>query len=751
MLDRMSGDGPGGANDNDMLVELDSLTEPQRTESPSEMGGVGPGFDAIRGRALPEIRLEPENGVSKSISHPGSDVPTERADRLTISDRGESLYSEIVANKPGRQQQLRQDTATADIEDGDITSSLLKKLFLLRCRSKTEDGPYFFPRGLVEALITEEAVFAAIEEERDKLKKILKRDITDLMISEYANSVCNSGYRKMFAILVMLERGWEIALFVNEKVSDNDLPLLAWSVDSSGRLVEMRRKETPNKPLACCQKWSPRTHEDFDKEQWRLISPFFARGKLRRAHFYELSKKDILPWTNEDSEVHRGGYASISRIQIHPNHHNFERNILSDGSFAVKHFTATRCDTNSPVSTVVVPDHSYGSGPPGLAPPASGTATSVSPQDLKKEFEREIEILNRFSGDDHPHLISLLAAYRHGNEYCLLFRWAERDLKAFWEHTKPGSALDKSNLLWMMEQCRGIASGLQRIHVYQTTDSRTQDNKLGDGRIFGRHGDIKPENILLFRNQNDPDDRGTLVITDFGLTKFHHDNTKTYFSAREVPATLTYQPPECDMDDCKISRSFDIWSFGCVLLEFITWQLGGWELVQKFVQFRKALNILLFGWKTDHFYEIVKHGNPDNLQPGSVLVRVKVEIHDFVNQLHAHPDCSETFHQLLEFIMDKMLVVESVNLGHRAPCILVYKKLDDLYNRLLTNHYVVKADPWKKPKLVAPEAVEMPLNYEGARIMSSRYCELKPHTGRTKRITSRGGPGVLLRRAETAD
>ncbi|KAK3986450.1 putative negative regulator of the PHO system [Cladorrhinum sp. PSN332] len=710
---------------NDDNSDFDLLARSERTASPSELAetrGTGPGFDAMFGRGLPplpEIRIGIENGISKPLSYTNSDVPTERAERLTISDRGESLYLEISANEPNRhqqQQQLGHGTAVGE-DDGDDASTLLKRLFLLRCRSKTEDGAYFFPRGSVEALIKEKVVSQMIKEEQHKLKNALKRPITDSMIAQYARTVCQSGYRKMFAILVMLERAWEIALFVEDKLSDGDLPLLAYSVGSSGRLVEMRRKDSPNQRLACCQNWSPRTHEEFDKEQWGLISPFFARGKLRRAHFYELSKKDILPWTKEDSKVHQGGYASISRIQIHPNHHNFERNMLSDGTFAVKHFTANRSHTSSPIGTVV-PDHSYGSIQPGLPPPASSSATSVSPQELKKEFECEIEILNRFSGDDHPHLISLLAAYRHGNEYCLLFRWAECDLKAFWEKTKPGSALDKSNLLWMVEQCRGIAHGLQRIHFYQTTDTRTKDN-LG-GKIFGRHGDIKPENILIFRNQRNQEGRGTLVITDFGLSKFHHDGTKTYFSAREVPATLTYQPPECDMEDCKISRSFDIWSFGCVLLEFVTWQLGGWEYVQEFVQFRKALNILLFGWKTDHFYEIVRHGNKDGLKDGFVLVRVKIEIHEFVNRLHAHKHCSETFHELLDFIMEKMLIIESVNLGQRAPCSEVYLKLNDLYNRLIKSDYVVKAKPRGMVKAGPPEAVEMPLNLEGVRIMKSR-------------------------------
>ena len=176
----------------------------------------------------------------------------------------------------------------------------------------------------------------------------------------------------------------------------------------------------------------------------------------------------------------------------------------------------------------------------------------------------------------------------------------------------------------MLEQCRGIASGLQSIHVYQPTESLDDDfihprNKS----IYGRHGDIKPDNILLFRNQKDPNHRGRLVITDFGLTRFHSDGTKSYFTHKEITATLTYRPPECDMEGCTISRSFDIWSFGCVLLEFMAWYLGGWDLVDKFVQHRMALNPLLYGWNIDQFFEIVR---PQGMIDGPVYACVKHEV-----------------------------------------------------------------------------------------------------------------------------
>jgi serine/threonine protein kinase len=284
---------------------------------------------------------------------------------------------------------------------------------------------------------------------------------------------------------------------------------------------------------------------------------------------------------------------------------------LNDGTFAVKRFK-TNLGTNT--SSLATSD--------GMDSASQLLAT------LKQEFEEEIEILNKFSGNTHRHLISLLAAYQRGNDCCLLFHWANCDLKKMWEDQEPGDPLDKRNLEWVLEQCQGIANGLRQIHCHQTTEVRTGRLSNGGGlehRIYGRHGDIKPDNILLFRSKDEiePHDRGTLVIADFGLTRFHSDHTRTYFPKRSIPATPTYRPPECDMENCAISRSFDIWSYGCVLLEFITWYLGGWTLVKDFVQKRQAPNVLLHNFNSDQFFEIVRSkGDSD----GRVCVRVKEEV-----------------------------------------------------------------------------------------------------------------------------
>lgn len=249
--------------------------------------------------------------------------------------------------------------------------------------------------------------------------------------------------------------------------------------------------------------------------------------------------------------------------------------------------------------------------------------------ELKRDFEAEVETLRRFSGDhSHEHLVSLLTTFKKGRDYHLVFHWAESDLHGFWRNNDPGSPLDKDNLTWLIGQCRGIADGVHRIHEYQLSHKIDRGNQhKHDGthhgprpdQLFGRHTDIKPENFLLYKKKGAPHDRGTIKLTDFGLCEFHGAGTRSRINkSRIIAITPTYRPPECDMDQGLISRSFDIWSLGCVYLEFITWYLGGWEYLAEFMSSRKSKDI--YGFNSDQFFEIV------TTPGGKFAARVKIEV-----------------------------------------------------------------------------------------------------------------------------
>ena len=120
---------------------------------------------------------------------------------------------------------------------------------------------------------------------------------------------------------------------------------------------------------------------------------------------------------------------------------------------------------------------------------------------------------------------------------------------------KSEPAHDIDALLWMARQCEGIAEGLDRVHHHETSSMSSiildfSDGYLmpspwttmtprlmspGPGRrssvtkprasriVFGRHGDIKPTNLLWFPDPTDSNGKGTIKICDFGAGEFSTD------------------------------------------------------------------------------------------------------------------------------------------------------------------------------------------------------------------------------------
>lgn len=141
---------------------------------------------------------------------------------------------------------------------------------------------------------------------------------------------------------------------------------------------------------------------------------------------------------------------------------------------------------------------------------------------------------------------------------------------------------DYNLALWFSEQCLGIVQGLKMIHTADIPSKSTYATlDAPKYPIHGRHGDLKPENILWFKSYEDTEDswRGVLKISDFGLTRFHGTQSISHFE--NVAVSPTYRAPEYDIAS-KTSQSYDVWTLGCVLLEFVTWYLLGWEEVDKF-------------------------------------------------------------------------------------------------------------------------------------------------------------------------
>lgn len=56
--------------------------------------------------------------------------------------------------------------------------------------------------------------------------------------------------------------------------------------------------------------------------------------------------------------------------------------------------------------------------------------------------------------------------------------------------------------------------------------------------------------------------------------------------------TPIFRPPALDMKGRKDSRSYDIWSLGCIFLEYTYWIVGGYAELQRFSSSRISPNTL---------------------------------------------------------------------------------------------------------------------------------------------------------------
>lgn len=106
----------------------------------------------------------------------------------------------------------------------------------------------------------------------------------------------------------------------------------------------------------------------------------------------------------------------------------------------------------------------------------------------------------------------------------------------------------------------GLASAIEYIH---SCDIGGEDeNKT----IIGYHHDIRPHNILVRRD--------TFVLADFGLAKMEErDNSTSSYKG----GGGDYIAPECLERGARIKCAADIWSFGAVMVDIVSYIEGGPE------------------------------------------------------------------------------------------------------------------------------------------------------------------------------
>ncbi|KAK4203972.1 kinase-like domain-containing protein [Triangularia verruculosa] len=196
-----------------------------------------------------------------------------------------------------------------------------------------------------------------------------------------------------------------------------------------------------------------------------------------------------------------------------------------------------------------------------------------------------------------------------------------------------------------------------------------------------RHGDLKPDNILQFTMSTKDSSRwlGTLKIADLGLAKQHIFATARRNDMTDQKYTTShYEAPEAVANvHLPRSRRFDIWSMGCVILEFVI--------------------VILYGNKgLDTFYDqqkIRENLNMDTLyfSVDRNVARVSAIVRHWIAQILKDAECDRpsALGDLVRLVRDRLLIVElpSENMTARevarcrADAAELKEKLDDIWRK----------------------------------------------------------------------
>jgi serine/threonine protein kinase len=250
----------------------------------------------------------------------------------------------------------------------------------------------------------------------------------------------------------------------------------------------------------------------------------------------------------------------------------------------------------------------------------------------------------------------------------------------------PDSQMSKQFTAWLIGQFQGIASGLAEIHVNSGGNSSkkrgaTLGKELRPQLLVpsvaqqqrpegtGYHHDIKPQNILHFSamadTQNPTSDYGIFQIADFGIGKFHSLNSGS--GTGTFRGTPTYAAPESkvfvrshteDKKDTKpglkLSRPYDIWSLGCVLLEVAVWLVFGTDGLKDFNDERCGPERAVDSGssQSDCYFILTDHDGP----------QIRDTVRLWMKRLHEHPRLNKntgaSLLGLLNLIEEKILVCD---------------------------------------------------------------------------------------------
>ncbi|KAH9880406.1 hypothetical protein IAQ61_000697 [Plenodomus lingam] len=516
---------------------------------------------------------------------------------------------------------VKPKTGRRRIRDQNATTSLVDQLPRLYAVSTYDDKPRNY---LTDHTIRQYITKVAVQEQLEK--SVLYRDYDADERQALVDWIVTRAL-KVFTITLQCKSDYDFVhdamlVFSEADFEDKDLPIDDPQLYPDRDVLRVASAFPSDL-------WGNWTYWKFYEEQWTCLAPVFSSTKYTYNEFAQC----IFPFKIESDRPRVGAFGSVTKVRIHDDHH------ISPGSrvVAIKEIRVTRGNDKS--------------------------GTDVA-------WDREATALAKINILNHHHIIRCDAAIRRGDSRYFMFPWAEGgSLRDRWE-SMPKQDPSAELITWALHQIRGLADALDTLH--QCNSSQDGQNGLHDDenntqipevQLYDehgkpkhvvmedtrsiRHGDLKPENILVFMDGSS--ERGTMKIADMGLAKQHIEKTgDRRFQTSTRYGTIQYEPPEAvETENGGRSRLYDVWSMGCIVLEFVIWILHGNDQLVNFHDQVKG-----DGKQIGPYFE---------KQSKDALRReVHHVVRRWINQmLQFDPECSKdsAIKDLLRLVREKLLVV----------------------------------------------------------------------------------------------
>ncbi|KAK1498982.1 protein kinase domain-containing protein [Colletotrichum cuscutae] len=462
-------------------------------------------------------------------------------------------------------------------------------------------------------------------------KKVVKALEEKVVMHESMKRFVFEHAERLVSLLIYRKCLHLLQLFYNERFSDEYFPIKFIKPRNSSNRSRLRWSIQSCRSNKTISVWAPPdgdiSDDDDDQDedtmkqlcrtyQWYFFVPVF--GPQDSAHVFDTSCQ--MPYL-EELGSNQTNFSVVRHFVIHRKHLNF------------------RLDDQ--IGTIVDDEKN-----PHIAVKELLSAQGLTREKFHEVAENEATILTRLKDQDHPHFIRAIATYTQGNRHYFVFPWARGgNLRDFWTN-QPNLSLEAEHVAtqdwsgyykWFFKQLLGLSSAIEDLH-----------HPKKDPQQSCRHGDLKPENILCFS--------GTeigkqlipigvhLVVADAGHAKVHEKATELRHEATSTPqGTRMYSPPEAELRIHEArSRRYDIWSLGCLYLEFLIWMLYG--------------NATL-----EHFRRDIGSGQPYYRKEPEVGLKDSVK--KWIKAIEEDPRCVPTretaIGRLVNLIENRMLVVKA--------------------------------------------------------------------------------------------